>query len=130
MFKATFCELYSSILSGHKLILSRSKGLPKKAETFLFFQIDDAKVQEFRSQLANLIPLITTAAQALDDQKKILQSKHDAAHKKVAYPLLKLSGVNVAFTHSGLRKVSFAGIGNLRDDEACCRADKIRFPSL
>lgn len=103
-------------MSLHRLTLHRSKGLPKKTETFLFFQIDDGKVPEFRAQLANLIPLIRTAAQALDDQNQIQQSKKDAAQHKVANPLLKLSGVNIAFTHPGLKKVSLADVINLRDD--------------
>jgi Dyp-type peroxidase family len=82
-----------------------SKGLPKKTETFFFFQIDDGKVDEFRAQLAQLIPLIRTAAQALDDHKRIRKSQKDAEHKKEPKPLLKLSGVNIAFSHSGLKKL-------------------------
>ena len=79
----------------------RINGLPKKTETFFFFQIDKNRVHDFRAQLAHLVPLITSSAQAIDDQNKIAQ------HKKGGHGgLLKLSGVNVAFTHKGLTAVS------------------------
>lgn len=95
--------------------LRRSKGLPKKTEQFFFFQIDDGKVKEFRTALANLIPLIRTAAQALDDQKKIEQSQKEAGDKGVTPPLLKLSGVNIGFTQAGLKLVSLAAVVYWRD---------------
>lgn len=69
-------------------------GLPKKTQTFLFFQIDQNRVQDFRTQLYQLVPLITTTAQTVKDRAKIAQNK--------GKPLLKLSGVNVAFTHKAL----------------------------
>lgn len=69
-------------------------GLPKKTQTFLFFQIDKNRVQDFRTQLSQLVPLITTTAQTVKDRARIAQNK--GGH------LLKLSGVNVAFTHKAL----------------------------
>lgn len=80
-------------------------GLPKKTETFVFFQIDEYRVHEFRRQLARLVPLITTNAQVLNDLEKIAQNKKDAVERKVVPPLLKMSGVNLAFTHKGLVKM-------------------------
>ena len=69
-------------------------GLPKKTQTFLFFLIDKNHVHDFRTQLSHLVPLITTTAQTIKDREKINQNKGG--------PLLKLSGVNVAFTHKAL----------------------------
>ena len=108
-------------MSWQRTDFHRSKGLPKKTEDFLFFTIDNGKVKEFRAQLANLVPLIRTAAQALDDQKKIGQSQKDAKQQGTDKPLLKLSGVNIAFTQAGLTLVSSADIVKWRDD--CCEAD-------
>lgn len=75
--------------AGVALTFRRSKGLPKKTEIFFFFTIDNAKVKDFRAQLANFVPLVRTAAQALDDQKKIAQSQNDATQQGKEKPLLK-----------------------------------------
>lgn len=70
--------------------------------------IDQSRVQEFRKQLAHLIPLITTTSQVLGNRKTITQEKTDAAKRGVPPPLLKISGVNIVFSHTGLKKVSHA----------------------
>lgn len=85
---------------------ARLGGLPKKTETFFFFQIDHARVHDFRTKLTQLIPRIKSTAQVVDDRKKIEQSKKDAAGKPNPPPLIKLSGVNIAFTHKGLLEVN------------------------
>ena len=86
-----------------KLIHNRTGGLPKKTETFYFFQIEPAHVRDFRTQLTQLLPLITTTAEVLNEQiPKITQSKKDAAKQGIAPPILEMSGVNIAFTHKGL----------------------------
>lgn len=78
-------------------------GLPKKTETFYFFQIDPAYVRDFRTQLTQLLPLITSTAEVLNDQRpQIAQSKKYAAEQGSDPPLLEISGVNIAFTHKGL----------------------------
>lgn len=69
-------------------------GLPKKTQTFLFFQIDKNRVHDFRTQLSQLVPLITTTAQTVKDRAKLNQHKGGG--------LIKLSGVNIAFTHKAL----------------------------
>ncbi|OCH94868.1 peroxidase TAP [Obba rivulosa] len=79
-------------------------GLPKKTQTYVFFQIDD-NVKGFRTQLAQLVPLITSAAQVQSHRASIAQNKKTAADKGVPPPLLKLAGVNIAFSHSGLAKL-------------------------
>lgn len=74
--------------------------LPKKAETFLFFRI--TKPREFKNHMSGLIPLLTTA----DDAFKMRQ---DIYHKKAAGTLkglIQLSAINVAFSATGLKKVS------------------------
>ena len=83
-------------------------GLPSKTQTYFFFLIDQARVEEFRKQLAHLIPLITTTAQAFDSRKTISDEKSNAAKRGVPCPLVKLSGVNIVFSHTGLQKVSRA----------------------
>lgn len=83
-------------------------GLPSKTQTYYFFSIDQARVKEFRKQLAHLIPLITTTAQAFGFRKTISEEKSASAKRGVPGPLLKISGVNIAFSHKGLQKVSRA----------------------
>ncbi|KAM0797506.1 peroxidase TAP [Usnea florida] len=80
-------------------------GLPKKTQTYFFFLIDDSRVHEFRTQLSHLIPLITTTAEVLGHQKTISQCKGVAAQHGVPAPLLKISGVNLVFSHKGLSKM-------------------------
>ena len=89
-------------------------GLPKKTQTYFFFTIDDARIPEFRRQLAKLVPLITTTAQVKDDRQKIAQMKQEGLKKQDqhghdddddARGTLKISGVNLAFTQKGLLKV-------------------------
>ena len=72
---------------------------------YFFFQIDVTRVHDFRIQLAKLVPLITTTAQVANDREKIVQNKKNAAGKNVAVPLLKMSGINIAFSQKGLSKV-------------------------
>lgn len=79
-------------------------GLPKKTQTFLFFQIDKNRVKDFRTQLGQFVPLITTTAQAIKDREKIKEGRGQG--------LLKLSGVNVAFSQKGL------GLLGINDDIA------------
>lgn len=92
-----------------RLIVYRAGGLPKKTETCYFFRINDAYVHDFRTQLAKLVPLITSTAEVLNDQRKQLaQNKKDAAEKKITPPLLKICGVNISFSTKGLKKVGQA----------------------
>ncbi|KAI0782337.1 DyP-type peroxidase [Abortiporus biennis] len=74
-------------------------GLPKKTETYIFFQISD-DVSAFRSQLTHLVPLVTSTAQVLKDRDTI------ANHKQSKKPgLVEISGLNIAFSQSGLTKM-------------------------
>ncbi|KAH8094516.1 peroxidase TAP [Cristinia sonorae] len=73
-------------------------GFSKRTESSIFFQIDNA--EGFRKQLPLLVPKITTAAQAADDKDAIKKHKR-AGHKD----LLKISGLNIAFSQSGLNKL-------------------------
>jgi hypothetical protein len=114
-----------------RLILPRA-GLPKKTQTFLFFQIDNARVYEFRMQLAELVPLITTTVQVMNDQKKIVHHKKSVASQRATQEyletsdgqehltpeLLKLSGLNLAFSEKGLEKVGRVVIYDAHLDEA------------
>ncbi|TCD63943.1 hypothetical protein EIP91_004753 [Steccherinum ochraceum] len=73
-------------------------GFAKKMETALFFQIDN--VGGFRKQLGQLAPKITTAQQAASDRDSIKQHKQTGGTG-----LLKISGLNIAFSQSGLNKL-------------------------
>ncbi|KAF8625444.1 hypothetical protein AX17_006845 [Amanita inopinata Kibby_2008] len=75
-------------------------GLPKKTATNLFFQITN--VEQFRKQLNKLIPLITTAEQALKGRQAIEDHKRNASHGK---HLIPMAGVNISFSHFGLAKM-------------------------
>lgn len=87
----------------HPLLLTihRAGGLPKKSQIFYFFQIDKNHIQDFRIQLKQFIPLITSNAQSVSDHDKIAQHKKNGDKS-----LLKLSGVNISFSQKGLAAVS------------------------
>ncbi|KAG6816227.1 hypothetical protein H0H87_007598 [Tephrocybe sp. NHM501043] len=70
-------------------------GLPKKTQTYFFFQITDVKL--FRSQLSHFVPLVKTTAQVLKDRKAI-----DDHKKRGDKTLIKMVGVNISFSHKGL----------------------------
>ncbi|KAL1597921.1 hypothetical protein SLS60_008409 [Paraconiothyrium brasiliense] len=91
-------------------------GLSKKTEVFFFFQITNAGA--FKSQLKNVVPLITTADKATGEKEAIRAFK---AEKQVRIngvngssgtnelgeitanpPLLSVVGVNIAFSQKGL----------------------------
>ncbi|KAG6841173.1 hypothetical protein C0991_001098 [Blastosporella zonata] len=69
-------------------------GLPKKTQTYFFFQITNVKV--FRSQLSHFVPLVKTTAQVLKDRKDIEDHKRNGDKT-----LIKMVGVNIAFSHKG-----------------------------
>ncbi|EJF56508.1 Dyp-type peroxidase [Dichomitus squalens LYAD-421 SS1] len=96
---ATLTPLNPANVQGDILV-----GLPKKVQHYLFFQIDN-DVTSFRKRLGLLIPLITTTAQVQDDRAKIAANKEAAAKEGKAPELLKLSGVNIAFSQFGLTKL-------------------------
>jgi Dyp-type peroxidase family len=69
-------------------------GLPKKTQTYFFFQITNVKL--FRSQLGQFTPVVKTVAQVLNDRKVIEDHK-----KKGDKTLITMVGVNIAFSHKG-----------------------------
>ncbi|KAL0948438.1 hypothetical protein HGRIS_011015 [Hohenbuehelia grisea] len=77
-------------------------GLPKKTETFYFFEV--TKVDRFRSQFSEFVPLVKTAAQVNGHREEIY------AHKQQKKPgLVTFAAVNVAFSQSGLSKLGIQG---------------------
>ncbi|KAJ8474877.1 dyp-type peroxidase [Pleurotus djamor] len=73
-------------------------GLPKKTETYYFFQISDA--HRFTTNIADLIPLITTSQQISKDREVIKE------HKRQKKPgMVPMSAVNLAFSQVGLTKL-------------------------
>lgn len=79
-------------------------GLPKQFQTFLFFRI--RKPEQFKVQLKAFVPEITTAetAAAWKDAKR----REKLLHPKDLMPgnLLPKTGVNIAFSSTGLTAVS------------------------
>ncbi|THH33434.1 heme-thiolate peroxidase [Antrodiella citrinella] len=73
-------------------------GFAKRLETAIFFIVDD--VDSFRKQLALLVPKITTADQVANDKDSIKKHKQSGGTD-----LLKISGLNIAFSQSGLTKL-------------------------
>ena len=80
-------------------------GLPKRFQSFLFFQIQ--KPAQFKARLKQFAcdSRITTAAQACEMKDMIAaeQKLHKTSGRKA--PLLPLPGVNIAFSSTGLHKV-------------------------
>jgi len=72
-------------------------GLPKKTQTYIFFDI--VNVQKFRNDLRLFIPIIKTVSQVLKDRKNIDE------HKKKLPGLLPIVGVNISFSHTGFVKL-------------------------
>jgi hypothetical protein len=81
-------------------------GLPKKGQTFFFFNINEATVPKFATQLGQLVPLITTVAQVQDDQARIAKEKARAKLAHTNPQILDMTGVNIAFSQKGLIQVS------------------------
>lgn len=80
-------------------------GLPKRFQSFLFFQIH--KPTEFKERLRSFIDAskITTAAQACDMKEQIAAAKDKSKSADKKAPFLALPGINIAFASTGLHKV-------------------------
>ncbi|KAK7755328.1 dye-decolorizing heme-containing peroxidase [Diatrype stigma] len=74
-------------------------GLPKKAQSFFFFKIEN--VDDFRSKLHKLVPLITTAENVSASHEVIRQ------HRQSHTSLLSVAFLNIAFSAKGLAKLGF-----------------------
>ena len=79
-----------------KLIYNRV-GFNKKFESFYFFRI--VSVPEFKSQLLDFKPSITTVEGALEQREAVAQFKRENEG------LLTVSAVNIAFSFKGVNKV-------------------------
>ncbi|KAI0833767.1 Dyp-type peroxidase [Trametes gibbosa] len=88
-------------------------GLPKKVQQYLIFTIDDNNVPGFRKALNQFITLVTTAAQVQQTRSQIAANKKTALEQGKTPELLPLVGVNIAFSHFGLRKMGIND--NLQD---------------
>ena len=86
-----------------------SVGLLKNTETYYFFTIGD-DVNAFRSQLSLLVPLITSTTAAMSDRATVAQSKKEALAQGHKPPLIPVAGLNIAFSQSGLTKVSLKSL--------------------
>jgi hypothetical protein len=85
-------------------------GLPKQTQSFFLFHIDDA--DGFRSNLANLVPLITSAQQTKTNITEIRRVKvqqklavNEGDGETVHPDIVSVAGVNIAFSATGLQKV-------------------------
>ena len=109
MFKVIYCKFPRRRSKMSFTDTAYRAGLPKKTQTYFFFQIVAVKVDDFRAQLTHLLPLITTTAQVIDDQNKIANAK------KQGSGLVKLSGVNIVFSRKGFTVVSELCLGPLHN---------------
>ncbi|KAF1960067.1 Dyp-type peroxidase [Byssothecium circinans] len=89
-------------------------GLPKQTESFFFFQID--QVDSFQTNLANLVPLVTTAEQTKSNISEIQRFKKNnripitKGDGETVHPdIITVSGVNIAFSAKGLQKLNITG---------------------
>ncbi|KAK0125976.1 hypothetical protein ONS95_007599 [Cadophora gregata] len=78
-------------------------GLPKKGEIFFFFQINKDLLQDFCTGVGQLAHHVTSVTQCEDDRQKIVKEKERAALHDTTPKLLELSGINIAFSHKGLK---------------------------
>ena len=74
-------------------------GVPKKVEIYYFFNIDGKRVDDFRKHLGTLVPSVTTTAKLIEIRKKIADNKSNNGG------LLKIFGISIAFSHTGLELV-------------------------
>ncbi|OJT05278.1 Peroxidase 2 [Trametes pubescens] len=88
-------------------------GLPKRVQQYIIFQIG-SNVAGFRQALTQLLPLITTTTQAMQNRAAIAANKKAAQEQGKTPELLKMSGVNIAFSHVGLAKMGIND--NIHDD--------------
>ncbi|KAF8151491.1 hypothetical protein B0H34DRAFT_130841 [Crassisporium funariophilum] len=78
-------------------------GLPKKTETWYFFQVTEPTT--FRRNLSHLIPLIKSVDQAVRDRDHIGKHKRDDEEHGRKPHLIPCIGVNIAFSHFGFQKL-------------------------
>lgn len=93
------------------------EGLPKKAELFFFFTIDPNPnlIKDFRAQLVELVPHITSAKDCQEDRKRIADEKKEAADEHRERQLLEISAINIAFSHKGLEHLQIGESVELGD---------------
>jgi len=105
-------------------------GLPKKGETFFFFNINDWSIHDFCKQLGDLVPRITTAIEVQHDQASIAKEQKRARLEGTDCQILDMTGVNISFSQRGLLQLGiyddlgdpafkagqFADAANLADD--------------
>ncbi|OJT05279.1 Peroxidase 2 [Trametes pubescens] len=88
-------------------------GLPKRVQQYIIFQIGN-NVAGFKQGLTQLLPLITTTTQAMRNRAAIAANKKAAQEQGKTPELLRMSGVNIAFSHAGLAALKVND--NIRDD--------------
>lgn len=76
-------------------------GLPKRAETFFFFQIIDGQVKDFCRSLKQVAKEIAS----VEDTKKMRGDIDATRDARKEGEDVKMAGVNIAFSWNGLQKV-------------------------
>ncbi|CAG7920664.1 unnamed protein product [Penicillium olsonii] len=94
-------------------------GLPKKFQSFMFFQVKNNAA--FKSRLKTFIPKITTAKDACAMNEVMKKAKQDALKSKTSVKLEPLPGINISFTSTGLEALgAFINV----NDQALVKKDR------
>jgi hypothetical protein len=78
------------------------RGLPKRAESFFFFQIADGHVKDFCRSLKQVAKEITHVDNTAQMRRHIIDGKAERG----AGDLVEMAGANITFSWKGLQKVS------------------------
>ena len=76
-------------------------GLPKRVESFFFFQITDGHVKDFCRSLKTLVNDISH----VDNTAQMRQDIGDGKSTRKEGDLVEMAGANIAFSWKGLQKV-------------------------
>jgi hypothetical protein len=76
-------------------------GLPKRVESFFFFQIADGHIKDFCRSLKQVANDISH----VDDTAQMRQEIGDGKATRKEGDLVEMAGANIAFTWKGLQKV-------------------------
>ncbi|KAK7442538.1 dye-decolorizing heme-containing peroxidase [Stygiomarasmius scandens] len=81
-------------------------GIPKKTQTYFFFQIE-GDPSLFRKALVDVVPLIKSSSQVQKDRDALKEHK-----RKGDKSLIPMAGAQIAFSNAGLVKMGITGVAS------------------